>query len=338
VVVDFTTPPNSTFQAITPPAGATCTTPAVGAAGTIVCTVAAGASSSFSITVNINPGTTAQLVCGLYDVYSTQETALIGSKIVTTVGCAADTDCSTGQWCDESTRVCSATLANGVGLPTDAPHTSPTLNGMCTSAAGALVCASAVCDSRDSKCGYLVGSGPCTAANEATTCRSGVCSTNNLCQPAGGCNVDADCSGGNWCNEGSGTCTAQLANGAAIPTDAPHTSPTLNGVCSTPAAVLVCTSDVCDATDNECGLLNSHGTCTVANEQARQWRTFTVVALGARRLRGRRRHARVRFRRVRSQRQSVRARGRPRHLRQRRPVPQRLLRQHDRGLHGGLRE
>ena len=60
VVIDFTTPPDTTFESITPPPGATCTTPAVGTAGTIVCTftgpVAAGASGTLSVTVNITAG------------------------------------------------------------------------------------------------------------------------------------------------------------------------------------------------------------------------------------------------------------------------------------------
>ncbi|HEX2670484.1 MAG TPA: hypothetical protein VHM25_06415, partial [Polyangiaceae bacterium] len=297
VVINFATPPNTTFQALTPPAGATCTTPTVGTAGTITCTVAgsvaAGASGTFQVQVNLAPAATGTLVCGTYEIHSNQETALNGAKIVTTIGCAKDGDCTGGKWCKISSNQCTATLANGISLPTDAPHSNPTLNGTCTVAAATLVCQSAVCDT-DSKCGKLNGSGtctvanqaticrsgvcdpdglcgyatdhgPCTAGNAATVCRSGVCSANLLCQPAGGCNVDADCSGGKWCNETSHTCTAKLTNGTAIPTDVPHTNPTLNGNCSAAAGSLVCQAAVCDTTDNKCGYDVNGGPCSSAN-------------------------------------------------------------------------
>ena len=56
----FTTPPNTTFQGITPPAGWTCITPAAGGTGTINCsgtTLASGASVSMPLTLKVNPGT-----------------------------------------------------------------------------------------------------------------------------------------------------------------------------------------------------------------------------------------------------------------------------------------
>jgi uncharacterized repeat protein (TIGR01451 family) len=56
----FTTPPNTTFQGITPPAGWTCVTPAVGGTGVINCsgsTLASGASVSMPLTLKVNPGT-----------------------------------------------------------------------------------------------------------------------------------------------------------------------------------------------------------------------------------------------------------------------------------------
>src|SRR5207253_3024186 len=52
----MTTPPNTTFQSITPPAGWTCITPAVGGTGTISCsgaTLAAGASVSLPLTLRV---------------------------------------------------------------------------------------------------------------------------------------------------------------------------------------------------------------------------------------------------------------------------------------------
>jgi uncharacterized repeat protein (TIGR01451 family) len=298
VVITFKTPLNTTYQSLTPPAGATCTTPTVGNAGTITCTftnpLAIAASGTFQVTVNLAATATGTLVCGQYDIRSTQETTLNGSKIVTTIGCAADSECAAGKWCNISGNQCTATLANGTTIPSDGPHTNPTLNGTCSAAAGALVCQSAVCETSDNKCGKLNGNGactvanqaiicrsgvcdpdnscgyatdhgPCTAGNAATVCRSGLCSANLLCKPAGGCNVDADCSGGNWCNESTHTCTAKLTNGTAIPTDLPHSNPTLDGNCSTAAGTLVCQAGVCETTDNKCGYAVNGGPCSAGN-------------------------------------------------------------------------
>jgi uncharacterized repeat protein (TIGR01451 family) len=55
-----TTPPNTGYQSITTPAGWTCTHPAVGAAGTITCTVATmalNASASFTLVLQVSAGT-----------------------------------------------------------------------------------------------------------------------------------------------------------------------------------------------------------------------------------------------------------------------------------------
>jgi uncharacterized repeat protein (TIGR01451 family) len=56
-----TTPPNTTFQGITPPAGWTCITPAIGGTGSISCSsttaIASGGSLSFPLTLKVNAGT-----------------------------------------------------------------------------------------------------------------------------------------------------------------------------------------------------------------------------------------------------------------------------------------
>jgi MYXO-CTERM domain-containing protein len=327
VVVDFSTPPNTTFQSITAP-GLACITPLPGTAGTITCTVgnlAAGASGTFQVTVNVDCMATGTIVSGTYDIHSTQETPLLGAKVTTILGCTQDNQCITGNWCNESASKCQPTLPNGQPIPTDAPHMNPTLNGACTVQAGQLVCSSqvcdtknnecgyengdgpctvangavvcqsavcdpgdllcgyvngdgpctvanggtvcrsAVCDGTDLKCGYAVGDGPCTPATGGTVCRSGVCSVNGTCEPAGGCNVDADCTGGNWCSESTHTCTPKLSNGTAVPTDPPHTNPTLNGTCTAAAGTLTCASGVCDTADNKCGYANGDGPCNMAN-------------------------------------------------------------------------
>ncbi|MEI9950295.1 MAG: hypothetical protein WDO74_15280 [Pseudomonadota bacterium] len=180
-------------------------------------------------------------------------------------GCNVDADCTAGNWCNETLHACTPTLANNTAIPTDTPHASPTLNAVCTSAASALVCQSAVCDVADDKCGYDVGHGPCTIANAAIVCRSGACGSDGNCRPAGGCNLDADCAAGKWCQQSSHSCEAMLANGSPLPTDAPHTNPTLDGSCTVAAATLVCQSAVCDSADNQCGLAAGQGPCTTAD-------------------------------------------------------------------------
>ena len=56
-----TTPPNTNFQSITPPAGWTCVKPAVGATGTITCTdsttLALNATANFTLVLQVNTGT-----------------------------------------------------------------------------------------------------------------------------------------------------------------------------------------------------------------------------------------------------------------------------------------
>ena len=297
VVITFSTPTGTTFLGTNAP-GATCTTPSVGATGTVTCTLAtvpAGGSGNITVSVNVPSGTSAGLLpYREYSIQSVEEETLIGTPMNVMIGCNLDTDCTGGNWCDEATHVCTLPLVNGVAIPTDAGHTNPTLNGTCTAAAGALVCASGVCDpthntcgyangdgactagnattvcqsgicDADGKCGYANGDGPCDSANAAEVCRSSTCSASGICMAAGTCDVDADCSGGKWCMESSHTCTSKLSDSTPIPTDPPHSNPTLNGQCTAPAATLVCTASVCDTRDNECAYANGDGPCTSLN-------------------------------------------------------------------------
>ncbi len=270
VVIDFTTPPGTTFQSFTAPPGATCTTPAVGTAGTIQCTftgtVPAGATGGMTVTVNISPTTTGTITAGQYQIASSTEGALLGPPISTLVGCTLDAQCPAGDWCDEATADCTPKLANSKPIPNDPTHANPVLNGKCTAGAGKLVCVSGVCDTGNNECGYANGDGPCTPGNGGVVCQSGACSKNLLCEPAGGCNVDADCSGGDWCDEATNTCTPKLANGKPMPNDPKHTNPTLGGTCSAAGATLVCSSGVCDPNGNVCGIKLGDATCTLTTQ------------------------------------------------------------------------
>src|SRR6185437_3279667 len=89
-------------------------------------------------------------------------------------GCTVDADCAAGTWCNETAHMCAPTVPNGMAVPTDPAHKETTLNGMCTTAAGALTCASGVCDS-DGLCGYANGDGTCAPGPNSAVCRSTVC-------------------------------------------------------------------------------------------------------------------------------------------------------------------
>ncbi len=178
--------------------------------------------------------------------------------------CTQDSDCKTAtEYCDTGASKCAPKLPNGQPLPTVSGHT-PTLDGTCSTTEAPVVCLSAVCDT-DNACGYKNGDGPCTTATAGTVCRSSTCSPNgSVCIPSGGCAVDADCLGTEWCNTQSFTCAPKLVNGAPIPTVTGHT-PGLTGICSSDVAKAVCFSAVCDTNDNDCGFANGDGPCTAQN-------------------------------------------------------------------------
>jgi hypothetical protein len=208
--------------------------------------------------------------------------------------CFADGDCTGAQFCNTQTGACVAKLANGAAIPTITGH-SPAISGLCTGAVGTIVCAagvcdtdnkcgyangagtcsagnaaalcrSGVCDSADSKCGYANGHGSCTSGNAGTVCRSTACGSSGVCIPVGGCNVDADCAGTEFCNTQTFACSAKITSGSAIPNIANHTPP-LTGTCNAAVGTAVCASGVCD-TNDKCGYANGNGTCTPANAQA----------------------------------------------------------------------
>jgi hypothetical protein len=84
--IDFVIPTNTTFQSVSLPGA--CTAPAVGATGTVTCTLGAlapGSGGAFTLTVNIVAGTTGIITNGNYDIYATGVNPLLGPKVYTTV-------------------------------------------------------------------------------------------------------------------------------------------------------------------------------------------------------------------------------------------------------------
>ncbi len=90
--VDFATPPQTTFSAIVPPSGTTCTTPTPGASGIISCplgTLAAGANASFTITVAVGSSATGSVVAGDYAIRGTNAPTLLGATVTTPINASA---------------------------------------------------------------------------------------------------------------------------------------------------------------------------------------------------------------------------------------------------------
>jgi MYXO-CTERM domain-containing protein len=131
----------------------------------------------------------------------------------TSLGCTADNQCTTAQFCNTQTATCTGTLPSGTPIPTIRGH-NPALDGVCAGGVGAAVCDAGVCDMTNNECGLANGNGPCTATNGATLCQSGACSTNATCEPQGGCNVDGDCTGGQQCDLSTHLCVALPDAGA----------------------------------------------------------------------------------------------------------------------------
>jgi hypothetical protein len=105
-----------------------------------------------------------------------------------------DGDCTATQFCNTEKHACASKLPNGDAIPTVTGHT-PELTGACDDQVGAAVCASAVCDESDDKCGFANGDGSCNAESAAKVCRG------TVCDPDGKCGY----------SDGSGSCTPDNA-------------------------------------------------------------------------------------------------------------------------------
>jgi uncharacterized repeat protein (TIGR01451 family)/MYXO-CTERM domain-containing protein len=182
--------------------------------------------------------------------------ACIGGAPVT---CAALDQCHSAGSCSPATGLCSSPgKADGTTCNDDDGCTSGDVcqNGLCT-AGPSVVCANPdkpSCSSPSGVCGCNANS-DCLAAAPVCEVASHTCF---------GCIVDSNCSSAQFCNSETRTCVAKLPNAAQVPSLAGH-SPALSGVCTSPAAIAVCASAVCDALDNACGYPNAIGPCTNAS-------------------------------------------------------------------------
>jgi len=84
-IVRMPIPANTTFESVV---GATCTTPAVGSAGVVECTlgdVSPGQTGTFQVTVRINAGATGTITNGEYAIHWDGATPLLGPKVFTAI-------------------------------------------------------------------------------------------------------------------------------------------------------------------------------------------------------------------------------------------------------------
>jgi hypothetical protein len=112
---------------------------------------------------------------------------------------------------------------------------------------------------------YCTALGACTKCTSNADCTAG--HPGGICNVATGecgtaCTVDGDCPGG-WCNNpvgdaGGGSCASKVPNGGPIPS-----SPPVNSTCTVAVAMRICSSGVCDSSNNLCGEPNGQ-TCTSA--------------------------------------------------------------------------
>ncbi len=225
--------------------------------GTALPTVA-GHSPALDGTCSSNSSPAALAVCssGVCDTASNQCGIDLGNGT-----CGADADCTAGVCVLSGANTGKCEPCNGDAQCGGANPACDTAANQCvqctTGNAGQCTGMLPLCDGGAHQCAGCNGNDgslatlPCPGS--APYCAGdGSCSTQ--------CQRDSDCGVGNWCDAGS--CTAQLANGAALPVSVNHT-PALDGsTCSTAVAMAVCQSGACDAASHRCGVDAGHGTCT----------------------------------------------------------------------------
>ncbi len=175
------------------------------------------------------------------------------NQISTCAGCDASFGTTGTKVCAAASPICITTGANaGQCRGCDADQGSSKGTTLCNSAL-APYCSTKPGASNLGSCGKctldadcIEDSGGPNHAGIKCDGASGACTT--------GCRNDTDCASGSWCDGGTattaGVCKARLANGTPVPSS-------VGGKCSATVGTRVCTSGVCDASDNACGLNNN---------------------------------------------------------------------------------
>ena len=189
-------------------------------------------------------------------------------------GCAQDSECNSGEYCDGSTFMCVTKRGSGTPIPSDGIH-----DGRCTMA-NAAVCSSDACNpvsntcavdngmpcasngecvtnvcGGDGECGLPNSAGPCTPIH-SNACRSNVCSATSLtCIPPGGCGNDNECDDSNYCDGVTHQCVTRKADGENVPASVNA------GECPDSGLTRSCASGQCSPTSDDCVSPNG-GSCS----------------------------------------------------------------------------
>ena len=178
---------------------------------------------------------------------------------IPTGGCAADSDCESGEYCVVGDLQCAPALANGFPIPAghgtcSNPGAAGSAQTACASgacnpttntcaAANATTCTSAsecivnFCGA-NGNCGLYKGEAGCDGDNAAEVCQSGTCGVTGVCIPneVGSCWADADCANGQYCHRSLFVCKTRLPAGDQLPGDTLHNAcpqSGLNAACAT---------------------------------------------------------------------------------------------------------
>lgn len=191
-------------------------------------------------------------------------------------GCAKNSDCAAGQYCNDANQACVAKLAAGTVLPA----------GVCSASVAQSLCATGQCNATTATCsspnqqacqsnkdcttgvcgsnhlcGLSAGDGPCNAG-AAESCQSGICgsSSHRCIASTTGCNLDSDCKTGEYCAGAALGCKTKSSSGTTLPVDSEHT-----GLCTPELAALACQSGKCNSVTNTCAVA-SGVECTAARD------------------------------------------------------------------------
>jgi uncharacterized repeat protein (TIGR01451 family) len=184
VTVALAIPAGATYQSATG-AGWVCTF----VSPTVTCTrpgLAGGASAPITVNVTAPPVVGPGLATATASSSTADPNPADGTASDTIqFECGVDTDCPAENWCSQG--ACTPKLANGTALPT-----TPPIDGNCTTANGARVCLTSVCDPMGNVCGIQLGDGTCTTTAE---CIAGSCATTapntGKCESSGDAGAEA---------------------------------------------------------------------------------------------------------------------------------------------------
>jgi len=189
-----------------------------------------------------------------------------GPKASTCEPCASDGDCSVPGMgaCSPTTNACVAcTATNATACTGNSPLCNATSN-TCVACNGDVGTKNTF-DCTSSTAPFCLVAGACGKCTSNADCTGSV-HAGLVCDLTSGacgstCTTSSECGSGFWCtatDAGTGSCKAQLANGASLPT-----SPAGLATCTAAVGAEVCSSGVCNTKENTCGPATDGGAAHV---------------------------------------------------------------------------